>query len=341
MLAGVSAGVIGTRCRAAHRPAQPRGAASSSTRTARSWSAAGSTRCCPASARCSTRLDQHPDEVGRAAAHRLVAAAPSGRCWCALSPQRDDGRTLGYIVTFDDITALLSRAAPGGLGRGRAADRARGQEPADPDPALGRAAGAQIPAADRARTATAFTKSIATIVRQVDTIGRLISEFSAFARMPAPVMREESVAELVRDARVPAAVGLAADQLHGRAAAGRPVRLLCDGPKVSQALTNLLQNGINALSEAGARPRRGSDHRRACAAATRAVLIEVEDNGPGFPAGPRAPVRALRHHARPREPAWALPSSRRSWRNTAASVELLAGEAGGALVRLDFPARAS
>ena len=82
-------------------------------------------------------------------------------------------------------------AAPGGLGRGRAAHRARGQEPADPDPAVGRAPRAQIPAADRARTARRSPPVADTIIRQVDNIGRLISEFSAFARMPAPVLRDE------------------------------------------------------------------------------------------------------------------------------------------------------
>ena len=36
--------------------------------------------------------------------------------------------------------------------------------------------------------------------------------------------------------------------------AERPVPLACDGPKVSQALTNLLQNSINAVSEGSGGP---------------------------------------------------------------------------------------
>ena len=50
----------------------------------------------------------------------------------------------GYVVTLDDITDLVDRAAHLGLGRHRAAHRARDQEPAHPDPAFGRAAEAQI-----------------------------------------------------------------------------------------------------------------------------------------------------------------------------------------------------
>ena len=64
-----------------------------------------------------------------------------------------------------------------------------------------------------------FTNSIATIIRQVDTIGRLISEFSAFARMPAPVLREENRGRARARRRVPAAIGVAADPVYGRIAA--------------------------------------------------------------------------------------------------------------------------
>src|SRR3546814_4286046 len=39
-----------------------------------------------------------------------------------------------------------------------------------------------------------------TIVRHVGDIGRMVDEFSAFARMPAPVMRKENVAKLIDQA---------------------------------------------------------------------------------------------------------------------------------------------
>ena len=41
----------------------------------------------------------------------------------------------GYVVTLDDITDLVERAAHLGLGRHRAPHRARDQEPAHADPA--------------------------------------------------------------------------------------------------------------------------------------------------------------------------------------------------------------
>ncbi len=39
-----------------------------------------------------------------------------------------------------------------------------------------------------------------TIVRQVGDIGRMVDEFSSFARMPAPVMNDENLKDLLRQA---------------------------------------------------------------------------------------------------------------------------------------------
>ena len=39
-----------------------------------------------------------------------------------------------------------------------------------------------------------------TIVRHVDDIGRMVDEFSAFARMPSPVMKEHELKEICRQA---------------------------------------------------------------------------------------------------------------------------------------------
>ena len=179
----------------------------------------------------------------------------------------------------------------------------------------------------------AFAASIATIIRQVDTIGRLISEFSAFARMPAPVLREENLAEIVRDAVVLQQSAWPGISSRWRLPAG-PVMLVCDGQKVSQALTNLLQNSINVLSE-GQRPRRGRLP-SACDAADTTLQIEVEDNGQGFPADgerlfePYVTTRA-------KGTGLGLAIVKKIMEEHGGTVELLAGEAGGALVRLGFP----
>jgi two-component system, NtrC family, nitrogen regulation sensor histidine kinase NtrY len=332
VLAGVSAGVIGTdadrRIALPNRAAQDFLDEDGQGLTGRTIQEA-----LPGAATLLDDADQHPGEVverqltifrGRRQRTLLVRVAP----------QLDGGRTQGYIVTFDDITALLSaqrQAAWAEVAR-RIAHEVK--NPLTPirlsAERLERKYLKQINE-DR----DPFTNSIATIIRQVDTIGRLINEFSAFARMPAPVLREENLGELVRDAvflqqsawpRIQFTVELPA----------KPVRVVCDGQKLTQALTNLLQNSINALSEGQRTPPwtvvvRVREHEAT-------VQVEVEDNGQGFPADgerlfePYVTTRA-------KGTGLGLAIVKKIMEEHGGTVELLAGEMGGALVRLGFPVR--
>jgi two-component system nitrogen regulation sensor histidine kinase NtrY len=123
-----------------------------------------------------------------------------------------------------------------------------------------------------------------TIVRQVGDIGRMVDEFSAFARMPQPVIRPENLGQVVRDALVlqqaahpeitydvsipdPAPVGAADRRLIG------------------QALTNLLQNAADAVT---ARPREDGEGGRIAIrleGVEDGFAIVVEDDGIGLPDG--------------------------------------------------------
>ena len=47
-----------------------------------------------------------------------------------------------------------------------------------------------------------FVACTDTIVRQVGDIGRMVDEFSAFARMPQPVIRPEDLSQVLREALV-------------------------------------------------------------------------------------------------------------------------------------------
>lgn len=280
-------------------------------------------------------LAQHPDEL----IERQLSLLRHGRertLLVRLSPQRDGGRTLGYIVTFDDITALLSaqrQAAWAEVAR-RIAHEVK--NPLTPirlsAERLERKYLGQVHEEDR----ESFRKSVGTIVRQVDTIGRLISEFSAFARMPAPVMREENVDELVRDAVFLQQSAWPQIRFTVELPPSRPVRLVCDGAKLSQALTNLLQNSINALSE-GRRPQHGAITVRVSSNDAH-VAIEVEDDGPGFPAD-RERLFEPYVTTRAKGTGLGLAIVKKIMEEHGGTVELLAGERGGALVRLTFPLR--
>ena len=78
-----------------------------------------------------------------------------------------------------------SATPPGPISPG---DRPRDQESADAHPAFGRAAETQIHQGDLDRPQI-FEQCTDTIIRQVGDIGRMVDEFSAFARMPRPRWR--------------------------------------------------------------------------------------------------------------------------------------------------------
>jgi two-component system nitrogen regulation sensor histidine kinase NtrY len=174
-----------------------------------------------------------------------------------LAPQLDGeggegpgGRaTAGYVVTFDDITALISaqRQAAWAEVAKRIAHEVK--NPLTPirlsAERLSRKYAAQL--GDEREP---FQKIVETIIRQVDTIGRLISEFSAFARMPAAVLKPERMQPLIEEAVLLQHAAWPRVRFEQELPQA-PVEVLCDGPKVSQALTNLLQNAAQAMTEGG------------------------------------------------------------------------------------------
>ncbi len=128
-----------------------------------------------------------------------------------------------------------------------------------------------------------FDRCVDTIIRQVGDIGRMVDEFSAFARMPAPKFALHDAGELLRAAVFAQRVADPAVtiEIEGPLPA---TPLVCDGRIVGQALANVLKNAGEAI----ATRRLGGD-----ATPGRIVLrvrtledrldIEVEDNGAGFP----------------------------------------------------------
>src|SRR6266404_24664 len=151
----------------------------------------------------------------------------------------------GYVVTFDDITELLSaqrKAAWADIAR-RIAHEIK--NPLTP---------IQL-AAERLRRKylreikqdpETFTICTDTIIRHVGDIGRMIDEFSSFARMPAPVLKPANLSEIVRQTvflqrtahpEIAFAANLPA----------RPVTVRCDARLVGQAVINIVKNAIESI----------------------------------------------------------------------------------------------
>ena len=125
-----------------------------------------------------------------------------------------------------------------------------------------------------------------TIVRQVGDIGRMVDEFSAFARMPTPNFAEEDAAELVRHAVF--AQRVARPDIEITIIDPLPdIRVVCDGRMLSQVLTNVLKNGGEAIAsrhaQAGTSGPETGHMRVEMYQEAGFVTIDIEDDGIGLP----------------------------------------------------------
>ncbi|MDB5493788.1 MAG: ntrY [Phenylobacterium sp.] len=132
-----------------------------------------------------------------------------------------------------------------------------------------------------------FDRCTDTIVRQVGDIGRMVEEFSAFARMPAPKLADHDAAELLRAAVF--AQRVASPDIEVELEDPVPhVQVLADERMLAQALGNVLKNAAESVgARMAAEPRlRGRVHAR-LRADEHGVVFEVEDNGVGLPSKDR------------------------------------------------------
>jgi len=192
------------------------------------------------------------------------------------------GSTEGFVVTFDDITDLVSAQRTAAW-----ADVARriAHEIKNPLTPI------QLSAERLKRKYSSeiftdpevFQQCTDTIVRQVGDIGRMVDEFSSFARMPAPVMRRENAQELLQQAVFLQRVGNPSIT-YTTEAPKSPVWFEGDGRLIAQAVTNVLKNAGESIA---ARIARGEDEPGRIAIAIEpkeaTFSIRVTDNGVGLP----------------------------------------------------------
>ncbi|HEV7156959.1 MAG TPA: PAS domain-containing sensor histidine kinase [Caulobacteraceae bacterium] len=188
----------------------------------------------------------------------------------------------GVVLTFDDITRLVAaqrNAAWRDVARRIAHEIKNPLTPIQLSAErLRRRYRSEI-----TRDVETFDRCTETIVRQVGDIGRMVDEFSAFARMPAPTFAPNDPAELLRQAAFAQRVADPDVTVEvGESPVG--VELICDGRIVSQALANVLKNAGEAI--ASRKAREGEVQGRIAAWLTAKgdkVEFVVEDNGVGLP----------------------------------------------------------
>jgi two-component system, NtrC family, nitrogen regulation sensor histidine kinase NtrY len=194
-----------------------------------------------------------------------------------ISQEGEAGEVRGYVVTFDDVSELLTaqrKAAWADVAR-RIAHEIK--NPLTP---------IQLSAERLKRKYLSEIKSdpetfricTETIVRQVGDIGRMVDEFSAFARMPSPKIEPADLMDLCRQS-----VFLqrsAFPQIRFTVTGEIKELVACDRRQIGQAVTNLLKNAAEALQ--GAEVAAGTVDVKLETANDRPE-IAVEDNGPGLP----------------------------------------------------------
>lgn len=202
----------------------------------------------------------------------------------SVAAEQINREVIGYVVTFDDVTELLSAQRMAAW-----ADVARriAHEIKNPLTPIQLSA-ERLKRKYRHEITTdpeVFSICTDTIVRQVEDIGRMVDEFSSFARMPQPDLKQTDLADLCQQSifleknRFPE-IEYVLDAPDGELLA------YCDRMQIGRALTNILKNAAESitgraeLEDSALQPGRIDlklliDGRR--------PRIEISDNGKGFP----------------------------------------------------------
>lgn len=191
-----------------------------------------------------------------------------------------------YVAAFDDITAFLAAQR---LSTWRDIARRVAHEIKNPltpiqlaTERLKRRYGHQIDADD-----PAFSQCIEIILRQVGDIRRMIDEFSAFARMPKPLIRDELLASIIDEAVFEQKIATP-DIIFQTAYTNSKIRLRCDRRQIYQCLVNLLRNAVHSTNRYRAdHPQTNNDNdpiRVTLEQNDTHATLTVTDHGTGLPA---------------------------------------------------------
>jgi len=152
----------------------------------------------------------------------------------------------GYVVTFDDITELQSAQRQAAW-----ADVARRIAHEIKNPLTPIQLSAERLKRRFAKEITSdpdtFTQCADTIIRHVGDIGRMVNEFSSFARMPQPQIKPSDLGRIAREALILRKTARPDIAWTTDIPEQGPITD-CDAQMMRQALTNLLQNAEDAVS---------------------------------------------------------------------------------------------
>ncbi len=264
---------------------------------------------------------------GSAEGHITLRAAEQERNFLVrVTTEQSSEAEHGYVVTFDDMSELVTAQRNSAW-----ADIARriAHEIKNPLTPIQLSAERLKRKYHKEITSdpTVFEQCTDTIIRQVGDIGRMVDEFSTFARMPKAVMERQNLVEIVKEAMVLQRVSTS-NIAFGFTTAVDELVTDIDRRLVTQAITNLIKNATEAIE---ARMQKDPDCRGHIDVAINVqggkVNVDVADNGVGLPKENR--LRLMEPYMTTREKGTGL---------GLAIVKKIMEEHGGRLTLIDAPA---
>ena len=200
-------------------------------------------------------------------------------CACTALPGEDSD--VGFVIVFDDITALLQAqrdAAWGEVARRLAHEI---KNPLTPIQLSAERMRRRLSSGMNEKDADILERGTRTIVQQVETLQQMVNAFSEYARAPDMQISRFDINHLVTEVADLYRVQDPRAQIQldlGTEVAG----VEADRGRVRQILNNLLTNALEALDGVGS-PRVEISTRLESSGDAEYVAVSVCDNGPGFP----------------------------------------------------------
>ncbi len=237
----------------------------------------------------------------------------------------------GFVVTFDDVSQLLAaqrKAAWADVARRIAheiknpltpiqlsAERLKRKyiKEIESDPEI-------------------FENCTDTIIRHVEDIGRMVDEFSSFARLPTPSMKKEDLTDICRQT-----IFLFRNSQPNiefeTVLPTESVEIVCDRRQFGQALTNLLKNAVEAIEGRDNSTEIGKV-KLSMAFDDEHISVMVDDNGRGLPHENREQLTDPYFTTRSSGTGLGLAIVRKIMEDHEGRIELGDGALGGANARL-------
>ena len=204
-----------------------------------------------------------------------------------VTTERAAGKVAGYVVTFDDTTDLLTAQRNAAW-----ADIARRIAHEIKNPLTPIQLSAERLKRRYLRQITdkpdIFEKCTETIIRQVGDIGRMVDEFSSFARMPSAHPEPNDLVQVVKEALLLQRVS--SEDIHFEMdLPDEPLEFSFDRRLITQALTNLVKNAGESIEAQLEKVPEPPGRIRVEVFADEAMAhVRVIDNGRGLPKENRA-----------------------------------------------------